>query len=165
MKEKKEATEKELLAKKKKEAQEFERMSILSKTDEVKEETFDFDIEGAITVKNEIADMALEAIDDPEEKYLLYYKVMMRLLKKQLPKGQKNKQMRDYIYEEKNTLLTGHRKGPDGRRNADSRMAYRPEMKILIDIIYKWVTTNGAPYELYVTLRDLNISKGYGSPE
>lgn len=143
-------------------AQELERLSILMKSNEIKEETFSFSMDGELVLKREIADMTLEAIDNPEEKYQLYYNVVNRLLQKYLPKGKKFKETRDYIYEEKNTFLTrGHRKGEDGIRGADGRMAYNTEINELIVIITGWIATKGTSFDLYVRLKELNKSKGY----
>ena len=146
----------------KEQEQEAERASILMKADEIKEETFDFDMDGQIELKSELADMMLEQIDDPEAKYELYYNVVNRLLRKHLPKGEKYKPARDFIYEEKNTFLTrGHRKNEQGIRGADGRMAYINDINDLINIITKWISNKGTMYDLYSQLRDLNKSKGY----
>jgi len=163
MKEKKKnLTEEELKQIQKEEEQELERISILMKANDIKEETFAFDIDGELVLKKEIADITLEAIDDPEEKYQLYYNVVNRLLIKYLPKGEQNKAARDFIYEEKNTFLTrGHRKGVDGIRGADGRMSYITEINELINIITNWISTKETTFDLYVKLRDLNKSKGY----
>ena len=165
MEENKKITQEELERIEKEREEERERLSILMKADEIKEETFSFDIDGQVELKSELADMALEAIDDPETKYNLYYKVLNSLLKKYLPKGEDHKAARDLIYEEKNTFLTrGHRKDDKGIRGADGRMSYIPDMNELINIVTGWISSKGGMYELYVKIRDLNISKGYGEP-
>ena len=157
-------SQEELLKKKKEQEQEFEREEILRQANDIKEETFDFGIDGQIELKNEIADLTLEQIDDPEAKYDLYYKVLHRLLKKYLPKGEEYQAARNFIYEEKNTFLTrGHRKNAQGIRGADSRMAYIPDIDELINVVTNWITNKGTVFELYTNLRDLNISKGYGT--
>lgn len=146
--------------------QEQERLSILVEADKIKEETFSFDLDGQIQLKNEIADLVLEEIDNPEAKYQLYYNVVNRLLKKYLPKGKENKKARDLIYEEKNTFLTnGHRKNEKGIRGADGRMGYASNMEELVNIITKWISNKHSIYQLYLNLRDLNVSKGYGEPK
>lgn len=99
--ENKKLSKEELERLQKEQEQEAERASILMKADEIKEETFDFDMDGQIELKSELADMMLEQIDDPEAKYELYYNVVNRLLRKHLPKGEKYKPARDFIYEEK----------------------------------------------------------------
>ena len=154
----------EELARKQRE-QEMERAAILMSADEIKEETLDFGIDGKIELKNEIADLILEQIDDPEEKYNLYYNVVNRLLRKYLPKGDANKEARDLIYEEKNIFLTrGHRKDARGIRGADGRMGYIPDMTEFINVITEWITSRGTMFDLYSKIRGLNIAKGYISP-
>lgn len=146
--------------------QETERAAILMKADEIKEETLDFSIDGQVEFKNEIANIMLEQIDDPEEKHNLYYNVVNRLLRKHLPKGEAYKEARDLIYEEKNTFLTrGHRKDARGIRNADGRMGYIPDMAELVNIVTEWITSHGTMFELYLKLRELNEGKGYGIPQ
>jgi hypothetical protein len=167
MEENKKGKSKEELKKGEKEKereQEIERESILLKADEIKEETLIFDVDGQVEFKNEIADLILEQIDDPEAKYNLYYNVANRLLKKYLPKGDENKAARDLIYEEKNTFLTrGHRKDEKGIRGADGRMSYISDINELINIITEWISNRGTMFDLYTKIRDLNISKGYGT--
>lgn len=161
---KKKLSQEELERLQKEHEQELERAAILMKADEVKEETFDFNINGQIELKNELADMVLEQIDDPEAKYNLYYNVVNRLLRKYLPKGDDYKAARDLIYEEKNTFLTrGHRKDEKGVRGADGRMSYIADINELIDIITEWISNKGTMFDLYTQIRDLNIDKGYGS--
>jgi hypothetical protein len=163
MEENKKKLSEDLEKKEKERLQELERESILMKADEIKEQTFSFDIDGQIELKNEIADLILEQIDDPETKYHLYYNVVNRLLKKHLPKGEEVKAARDLIYEEKNTFLTkGHRKDERKIRGADGRMAYISDINELINIITEWISNKGTMFDLYIKIKDLNISKGYG---
>lgn len=145
-------------------AEEREREMILMQADEIKELTFDFDIDGQLELKSEMADMILEEIDDPEAKHDLYYKVIQRLLIKHLPKGEHYKDARKMIYEEKNTYMTrGHRINEKGIRGADGRMSYIEDMHEIVNIVTEWITNRGTPYELFIKLRDLNKSKGYGN--
>lgn len=149
----------------KREAQEAEKLAILSKADEIKEETFDFGMDGIAEIKNEVSDMVLDAIDDPEEKYQLYYNVLNKMLQKALPKGDENKEARDLIYEEKNTFLSGgHRKNKNGIRGGDGRMGYRTDMHEIINVITEWIASRSGMFDLYIKLRALNIEKGYGDP-
>ena len=60
----------------KKELEDAERLLILAKADEVKDQTLGFDFDGNIQLKKEIEEMMLEPIDNPQEKYELYYKVV-----------------------------------------------------------------------------------------
>lgn len=149
----------------KREAQEAEKLAILSKADEIKEETFDFGMDGIAEIKNEVSDMVLDAIDDPEEKYQLYYNVLNKMLQKALPKGDENKEARDLIYEEKNTFLSGgHRKNKNGIRGGDGSMGYRTDMHEIINVITEWIASRSGMFDLYIKLRALNIEKGYGDP-
>ena len=148
----------------KKQAQEREREMILMKADEIKEQTFDFDLDGQFELKNEIEDMMLGEIDDPEAKHQLYYNVINRLLRQNLPKESNFKEARDLIYEEKKTFLTrGHRIDEGGIRGADSRMGYTEDMDEFVNIVSEWISSKGTMYELYIKLRNLNVSKGYGT--
>lgn len=167
MEEKKEKISQEELDKIQKEHdKELERAAILMKADEIKEETFDFDINGQVEFKNELADIILEQIDDPEAKYNLYYNVVNRLLRKYLPKGNYYKEARDLIYEEKNIFLTrGHRKNEKGIRGADGRMSYVADINELINVITEWISNKGTMFDLYTQMRDLNIDKGYSSAQ
>lgn len=158
-----EKVKKEVL--RKKELEDAERLLILAKADEVKDQTLGFDFDGNIQLKKEIEEMMLEPIDNPQEKYELYYKVVNKLLRDYLPKGDSYKQARDYIYEEKNTFLTaGHRKNDQGIRGADGRMAYIPNIHELINMILEWISENGTMIDLYTKIRDKNIELGYGKP-
>ena len=170
-KNKKEQLSKEELLKRQREEQErrkqeLEQAEILMNANSDKEEVFAFDDDGDLIVKREIADITLEAIDNPQEKYELYYKVLNKMLLNNLPKGEEFKQVRDYIYEEKNTFLTrGHRIQKDGRRGADGRMSYIPDINEIINIVSSWIIRRGTLFDLYASLRELNNSKGYGTRE
>ena len=81
MEEKKKKMSQEELEKLQREREEeAERAEILMKADEIKEETFDFNMDGQVELKNELADMMLEQIDDPEAKYNLYYNTSNKYL-------------------------------------------------------------------------------------
>ena len=108
-------------------------------------------------------DVLDKPIDNPKEKYDLYYNVVRKLLRKYLPKGKNNEVARKPIYEEINTYLTrGQRKDKRGYRHADSRMAYSVDYKELVNILSEWAANSRNVYGLYDRLRDLNKSKGYG---
>lgn len=151
--------------KKLQEQKEREKMELLAKADEIKNQTFVFDETGELHLKKEIEELSLEPIDNPEERYETYYKIVNRLLRKHLPKGKENKKARDLIYEEKNTFLTrGHRKDARGYRGADGRMSYIADIHELINILTEWAVSHGTMFELYNKLRKVNIEKGYGDP-
>lgn len=155
----------EKLVKEEKQAREQEIESILLKASESKEESLFFAENGDIEIRNEIESLLDQQIDDPDEKYELYYNVINKVLRDYLPKGKENESARNIIYEEKNTYLTrGRRKDDKGLRHADSRMSYNADLKALVDIVVDWASTNRNPFSLYVRLRDLNKSMGYGVP-
>jgi hypothetical protein len=104
----------------------------------------------------------MSATEDPEEKYRIYYLGIQKLLRDYLPKGQKYKQSRDYIYDEKNIFLTrGKAKGPDGVRGGDGRMTYQPDMQRILDETVQWIIARGTMINLYERYWDLNESFGY----
>ncbi len=93
-----------------------EKEIMFSNADKIKGEQLII-IPDGVKMEDELKKFALGNIDNPEKKYELLYKGIMKLLKAYLPKGERNKKARDYIYEEKNTFLTrGHRKNNDGIR-------------------------------------------------
>ncbi len=168
--EKKQVSQEELLKKQSEEQerrkQELEQAEILLNSNSDKEEVFAFDDDGDLIVKREIADITLEAIDNPQEKYQLYYNVLNKLLQNNLPKGEEFKSVREYIYEEKNTFLTrGHRIQKDGRRGADGRMSYITDINEIINVVSSWIVRRGTLFDLYASLRELNVEKGYGTRE
>lgn len=144
---------------------EAERLMLLAKADEVKGEQLIVLPEG-LSTENELKKFALGDIDDPEKKYDFYYKGIMKLMKKFLPKGKENAKARKLIYEEKNTFLTrGKRISRAGIRGADSRMAYISDIEEMLNIIAAWVASQGTMVELFNTIHDLNIEKGYGKSQ
>jgi hypothetical protein len=143
-------------------ADEEERMMILAQADQVKGMQLLLSDTGEFTSEPEIKAYALsEGPRDPERMYELYYKGIQKMLLRYLPKGK----ARTWIYEEKNTYLTrGHRIQDNGIRGADSRMGYPEDAETVFNIIINWVTTSRNSVDLYMTLRDLNIRSGYGTP-
>lgn len=141
---------------------EMEEAMLIQQANENNEYTLGFSTDGEFEVKSELADMMLDAIDNPEEKYEVYYKLIDRVLRKHLPTGKENEKYRNLIYEEKNTFLTrGHRMDASGRRGADGRQAYLPDMHEFVNIISEWLNAGANMFDLYIRLRDLNKSKGY----
>lgn len=142
---------------------EREIQAIFAKADEIKETTIAFDEQDRLTFENEMTKLIPDGeIDSPEEKYELFYKAIEKFLRENLPKGDKFKEIRSLIREEKNVFLTrGHRLDAKGLRHADSRMSYNKDMKELVTILARWEYRGGTLYELYLQLRQLNQSKGY----
>ena len=71
----------EKLVKEKKQARELEIESILLKASESKEESLFFAENGDIEIRNEIESLLDQQIDDPDEKYELYYNVINKVLR------------------------------------------------------------------------------------
>ncbi len=143
--------------------EEEEKLLILAKADDVKGEQLVITATG-IKTENELKQFALGAVDNPDRKFELYYKGIMKLLRKFLPTGKPNRKARAFIYEEKNTFLTrGKRIGVNGIRGGDSRMAYISDIQELLDVITEWIVSHGTMVELYNSIRELNVSKGYGT--
>lgn len=88
----------EKLVKEKKQARELEIESILLKASESKEESLFFAENGDIEIRNEIESLLDQQIDDPDEKYELYYNVINKVLRDYLPKGKENESARNIIY-------------------------------------------------------------------
>ncbi|WP_454803731.1 hypothetical protein [Mucilaginibacter phyllosphaerae] len=141
-----------------------EKLRILAEADAVKGEQLTITESGEIAHENELRQFALGSIEDPERKYEVYYKGIQKLLKKHLPTGKKNKVARDYIYEEKNTYLSrGKRINKSGIRGADGRMGYIVDADEIFKIVMDWIIANGSMVDLFNSLRDLNVAKGYGT--
>ncbi|MHA4808037.1 hypothetical protein ACX0G9_08015 [Flavitalea flava] len=140
-----------------------ERMRLLAEADEVKGEQLSFTPEGQFVKIREIPVTDTGNVDDPEKKFDIYYRNINRILKRSLPKGKQYKAARDYIYEEKNVILTrGKRKKSDGTRGGDGRMAYIIDAEEVLEMVAKWEKENGKMADLFNTLHSYNISKGYG---
>ncbi len=147
-------------------AREEEKLRILARTDEIKGEQLVFTPEGETKSQIEIKDFSILNTENPEQKFELYYKGIQRLLISNLPKGKLHETSRKYIYEEKNTFLTrGKRINEKGIRGADGRMGYISDAEEMLQIVMDWIMQNGSMVELYNTIRDLNVSKGYGTPQ
>lgn len=141
-----------------------EKLRILAAADAVKGEQLVIGKSGEIEKENELRKFALGNTEDPERKYEVYYKGIQRLLKTHLPKGRQYKTARDYVYEEKNTYLArGKRINKAGIRGADGRMGYLVDADEIFKIVIDWILANGTMVDLFTSLRDLNISKGYGT--
>lgn len=78
-----------------------------------------------VVLKDELQKLIELPTDNPNEKYELYYKVIEKTLREKLPKGDEYKEGNTMLREEKNTFLTGHRKGRDGIRGADIDRKYQ----------------------------------------
>lgn len=141
---------------------EKERLEILQKADELKDEQLFVDMDSELQIENLGEKLLSQNIDDPVKKYQLYYNGLLKLLKDHLPKGKENKEARQLIYDEKNILLNrGAKKDEKGIRGSDSRMAYIEDIEIAIQIVADWVVEKGSAMDLYQAFWDKNEELGY----
>ena len=116
-----------------------------------------------MVVENEAERLIGQKIDDPIEKFQLYYKGLNKLLRDSLPKGKRNEEARRIIYDEKNVLINrGAIKNEQGIRGSDGRMAYIEDLEEAIRIVADWISTKGSYYDLYRAFWDKNEQLGYG---
>lgn len=100
---------------------------------------------------------------DPERSHRLYYGIQ-RMLKDYLPKGESNKKLRKYVYDEKNLFLN---RGMDvdpktGLRNSDGRMSFIPNfLEVAFNVVSKWVQSGSNSFDIYKNFWDLNEERGY----
>lgn len=110
----------------------------------------------------------LDFIDDkqnPKESYRLFYTIES-ILKGHLPKGDKYKELRKVVREEKTIFLTGKRKDERGIRGADSRQAYvSSHLKVALNSLFDWINEGGNSFDLFLKFRQLNIQYGYFTKE
>jgi len=143
--------------------EDLERFEILQKSDEVKGEQLTINIDSDIVFENEAEKLLDKKIDDPVQKFQLYYHGLSKLLKNNLPKGKENEESRRIIYDEKNILINrGAKKDVKGIRGSDGRMAYIEDIEIAIEIVANWITKKGTTAELFMAFWDKNEELGYG---
>lgn len=146
--------------------EELERLEILQKADEVKGDQLAIDLNSELVVENEAEKLIGQKIDDPVEKFQLYYKGLSKLLKDNLPKGKENEEARRIVYDEKNVLINrGAKKDERGVRGSDGRMAYVEDLEEAIRIVAEWITNKGSYYDLYKAFWNKNEELGYGHQE
>lgn len=102
---------------------------------------------------------------NPDESYRLYYG-MRRLLMDNLPKGKKNKKLRQYVYDEKNLLLNrGIALKEDGTRGSDGRMTYiNPFLSQAFGMVANWIQAGANPFDLYMAFYNANEERGFHKP-
>ncbi len=143
--------------------EELERLEILQKAEAVKGEQLVLNWKSEIVVENEAEKLISKRIDDPVEKFQLYYKGLHKMLKDFLPKGKKHEEARRLIYDEKNVLINrGAKKDDKGIRGSDGRMAYIEDLELAIIIVANWITNRGSYYDLYRAFWDKNEELKYG---
>ena len=140
-----------------------ERLEILQKANEVKGEQLSINIDSELTIENQAVKLLGQTIDDPVEKFQLYYHGLTKLLKDNLPKGKENEQVRRIVYDEKNVLINrGAKKDEKGIRGSDGRMAYLEDLEFAIQIVADWISKKVSPSELYMAFWDKNEELEYG---
>lgn len=159
------AKEKKNTDKKKRELskEDIERLELLQKADEVKGEQLSINLDSEITIENQAVKLLGQTIDDPVEKFQLYYHGLSKLLKDNLPKGKENEQVRRIVYDEKNILINrGAKKDERGIRGSDGRMAYIEDLEITIQIVADWISKKGSPSDIFMAFWDKNEELNYG---
>lgn len=143
--------------------EDIERLEILHKSEEIKGEQLLINLNSEIVIENQ-ADLLLgQKIDDPVQKFQLYYHGLSKLLKDNLPKGKAFEEVRRIVYDEKNVLINrGAKKDENGIRGSDGRMAYLEDLEIAIKIVAEWTSKKGTSAELYMLFWDKNEELGYG---
>lgn len=145
-----------------------ERLELLRRAHEKKGKQLTISDEtGTLKEIDELRELVGKQLDNPEEKYNIYYKGIRKLLMDHLPKGKEYKEMRDIIYDEKNTFLNLGKTKSDGGgvRGSDGRMTFQPVMNEILDVVITWVGGSQNPFELYKELYMLNERHGYGHEE
>lgn len=145
--------------------EDLERLEILRKSEEVKGEQLSISNNSELVIENKIQQLIGSRIDDPVQKFQLYYKGLAKLLKEFLPKGNDKvaKNVRSIIYDEKNILINrGARKDKKGVRGSDGRMAYIEDLEHAIKIVSDWRIRNGTYTDLYKAFWQKNEELGYG---
>lgn len=143
--------------------EEIERRSILDKAEEIKEEQLKLDLDFGVETENEYKTLLDQQIDDPVQKFQLYYNILNKLLRTNLPPGKENEPVRRIIYDEKNILINrGNKKNQKGIRGSDGRMAYMEDIELAITIVMDWVKSKGSYHDLYISFWNKNDELQYG---
>lgn len=143
--------------------EDLERLEILQKSEEIKGEQLLIDLNSEIIIENQAELLLGQKIDDPVQKFQLYYHGLSKLLKDNLPKGKAFEEVRRIVYDEKNVLINrGAKKDENGIRGSDGRMAYLEDLEIAIKIVAEWTGKKGTSAELYMLFWDKNEELGYG---
>lgn len=142
----------------------LEKLEILQKASLIIGKQLIFDIDkGGLKELDEIKALIDSKIEDPKEKYELFYNGIQKVLRKFLPKGKDFAQERKFIHDEKLIFLNrGKARGLDGVRGSDSRMTYNEDLNEMAKLVSEWAVTSQDPMDLYQKLYDLNEKYGYG---
>lgn len=143
--------------------EDLERLEILQKSEEVKGEQLFINYDSEMVIENEAEKLLGQKIDDPVQKFQLYYHGLTKLLKDNLPKGKEFEDVRRIVYDEKLVLINrGAIRDKNGIRGSDSRMAYTEDLEEAIKIVAEWTNRKGTPAELFMSFWDKNEELGYG---
>lgn len=143
--------------------EDIERLELLHQADQVTGQQLSINLDSELVTQNQADQLINATIDDPVQKFQLYYNGLNKLLKDNLPKGKENKDIRQFIYDEKNILINrGAVKNEKGIRGSDGRMAYLEDLEVAIKIVADWTRKKGSPVELYQAFWDKNEELGYG---
>jgi hypothetical protein len=130
---------------------------ILAQSEVINTESLFIDAENEIQTVDELKQILIpDHADDPDAKYDKYYYGIQKLLKRGLPQGEKYESVRELVREEINTFLTRGKRKVNGKRGADSRQAYLPDMDVALDALIYWTANAQSTTELYETFRVLN---------
>ena len=101
-------------------------------------------------------------VQNPKESYELYYTIR-RLLMQGLPRGEKNKDLRQFVYDEKNLYL---RQGIDRPKDgsivgADSRQSRLQFLREAYVATQNWAARGGSANDIFLEYYDLNKKMRY----
>lgn len=140
-----------------------ERLEILQKSEEVKGEQLSINVDSELVIENQAEQLLGQKMDDPVQKFQLYYNGLTKLLKDNLPKGKEFEDVRRIVLDEKLVLINrGAKRDKNGIRGSDSRMAYTDDLEEAIKIVADWTSRKGTPAELFMAFWDKNEELGYG---
>ena len=143
--------------------EDLERLEILQKSEDIKGEQLIINLDSELVIENQAEILLGQRIDDPVQKFQLYYHGLTKLLKDTLPKGKDFEDVRRIVYDEKNILINrGAQKDEKGIRGSDGRMAYIEDLEEAIKIVADWTSRKGTPAELFMSFWDKNEELGYG---
>ncbi len=143
--------------------EDLERLEILQKSEETKGEQLLINLDSELIIENQAEQLLGQKIDDPVQKFQLYYHGLSKLLKDSLPRGKNYEDVRRIVYDEKNILINrGAKKDEKGIRGSDGRMAYIDDLEEAIKIVAEWTSRKGTPAELFMAFWDKNEELNYG---
>mgnify|MGYP006430529819 CR=1 FL=1 len=108
-----------------------------------------------------LGDEALKDVQNPQEAHDLYYAIRRELMQG-LPSREENKELRQFVYDEKNLYLNrGKEKDENGIRGSDGRQAYLSHLTTALHTTREWRQQGGNAMDIYMSFRELNEEAGY----